>query len=171
MWPYAIKIAVSNRRGGRCRRGITKRSPVWAALLASLPLTSLLAFVWLYLDTGETDQVAAIAHSILWLVLPSLVLFVLLPVLLRAGWGFRVSLGSSCAATAGAYAVMTWGLGRFGVHARPAGTIQKVPEDLDRHARKVAGQVGQLLAADVPARLINVIGYSRGATLALVTAG
>ena len=54
---------------------------------------------------------------------------------------------------------------------RPAGTIQKVPEDLDRYARKVAGQVGQLLAAGVPARQINVIGYSRGATLALVTAG
>jgi hypothetical protein len=54
---------------------------------------------------------------------------------------------------------------------RPAGTIQKVPEDLDRYAQKVAGQVRQLLAAGVPARQINVIGYSRGATLTLMTAG
>ena len=115
MWPYVIKIAVTAVVVVAVAE-IAKRSPAWAALLASLPLTSLLAFVWLYLDTGETEQVAALSHSILWLVLPSLVLFILLPVLLRAGWGFWVSLGSSCAATAAAYLVMTWVFARFGVH-------------------------------------------------------
>jgi hypothetical protein len=54
---------------------------------------------------------------------------------------------------------------------RPAGIIHKVPEDLDRYAQKVAGQVRQLLAAGVPARQINIIGYSRGATITLMTAG
>jgi hypothetical protein len=51
---------------------------------------------------------------------------------------------------------------------RPVGTIQKVPQDLERYAQKVAGQVSQLLAAGVPPQQINVIGYSRGATLALL---
>lgn len=115
MWPYVIKIAVTAVVVVAVAE-IAKRSPVWAALLASLPLTSLLAFVWLYLDTGETEQVAALSNSILWLILPSLVLFVLLPVLLRAGWSFWVSLGSSCLATAAAYLVMTWIFARVGVH-------------------------------------------------------
>lgn len=94
---------------------IAKRSPVWAALLASLPLTSILAFVWLYADTGESERVAELAQGILWLVLPSLVLFVALPLMLRAGWGFWTSLASSCAATAGAYLAMVWALGRIGI--------------------------------------------------------
>ncbi len=82
---------------------IAKRSTFWAAALASLPLTSLLAFVWLYLDTGDAERVAALASGIFWLVLPSLLLFVLLPVLLRHGWGFWTSLAVSSAATALAY--------------------------------------------------------------------
>ena len=54
---------------------------------------------------------------------------------------------------------------------RPAGTIQKVPEDLDRYAQRIAAQARQLVAAGVPAKQINVVGYSRGATLTLITAG
>ena len=53
---------------------------------------------------------------------------------------------------------------------RPAGTIQKVPQDLDRYSQKLAGQVQQLLAAGVPAHQIDVLGYSRGAALTLITA-
>lgn len=53
---------------------------------------------------------------------------------------------------------------------RAAGTIQKFPDDQERYAKKVAGQVGQLLSAGVPAPRINVVGYSRGAFIALLTA-
>ena len=52
---------------------IAKRSSLMGALLASLPLTSILAFIWLYLETGSGEKVAALSASILWLVLPSLV--------------------------------------------------------------------------------------------------
>ena len=58
--------------------------------------------VWLYRDTGQQERVAALAQSIFWLVLPSLVLFTALPLLLRGGWGFWASLALSCAATAAA---------------------------------------------------------------------
>ena len=115
MWPYITKVTVTAIVVVAVAE-IAKRSPVWAALLASLPLTSLLAFIWLYLDTGDPERVAVLAQSVFWLVLPSLVLFVVLPLLLRAGWGFWVSLGSSCAATAIAYLAMTWVLGRVGIH-------------------------------------------------------
>lgn len=37
---------------------ISKRNSFWGAVLASLPLTSLLAFIWLYVDTGNTQQSA-----------------------------------------------------------------------------------------------------------------
>lgn len=94
---------------------VAKRSTFWAAALASLPLTSLLAFVWLYLDNRDTARIATLSQNVFWLVLPSLVLFLLLPVLLRIGWNFWPSLLVSCAATAGAYAAMVWTLARAGI--------------------------------------------------------
>jgi hypothetical protein len=91
-----------------------KRSSLWGALLASLPLTSILAFVWLYLDTGDARSVARLSTSILWLVLSSLVLFLLLPLLLRS-WSFWASLALACASTAAAYSALVWVLGRVGM--------------------------------------------------------
>jgi hypothetical protein len=89
---------------------VARRSSLVGALLASLPVTSILAFVWLYRETGDAAKVAALSTDIFWLVLPSLVLFLLLPVLLRQGWGFAWSLLASCAATALAYGGMAWAL-------------------------------------------------------------
>lgn len=94
---------------------LAKRNPLWAAALASLPLVSLLAFVWLYIETGDANRIAALSQGIFWLVLPSLVLFILLPVLLRTGWGFWLALFVSCFATAIAYGAMTWLLSRMGI--------------------------------------------------------
>lgn len=54
---------------------------------------------------------------------------------------------------------------------RPPGTIQKSPEDLERYARRVASQVHHLLAAGVPARRVNVVGYSRGGVIAQMVSG
>jgi hypothetical protein len=89
---------------------VARRSSLLGALLASLPATSILAFVWLYRETGDVAKVSALSTDIFWLVLPSLTLFLLLPVLLRQGWGFWWSLLASCAATALAYGGMVWGL-------------------------------------------------------------
>ncbi len=82
---------------------VAKRSSGFAALIASLPLTSLLAFVWLHLESAPDGQIAELSGQIFWLVLPSLVLFLLLPVLLRHGVGFWVSLFLASVATAGSY--------------------------------------------------------------------
>ena len=114
MGQYALKIGLSALILVVVAE-VAKRSTFWAAALASLPLTSLLAFVWLYLDTGDTQKVAALAGGIFWLVLPSLLLFVLLPVLLRHGWGFWASLALSCGATALAYLAMIRLLAAFGI--------------------------------------------------------
>jgi hypothetical protein len=92
-----------------------KRSSLFGALLASLPLVSVLAFIWLYIETGDIEKIASLAQAIFWLVLPSLVLFLALPFLLRYGMGFYLSLFLSIGLTAGAYLLMTFALGRFGV--------------------------------------------------------
>lgn len=80
-----------------------KRNEVIGALLISLPLTSLLAITWLWSDTQDVEAVASMATSVLWLVLPSLVFFVVFPLTLRAGWGFGVSMGVGVVATIVAY--------------------------------------------------------------------
>ena len=92
-----------------------KRSSLLGALIASLPMTSLLAILWLWHETGDEARVTSLAQGIFWLVLPSLVFFVALPVLLRAGWGFWPSLAAASGLTAAAYFVMVRILTRFGI--------------------------------------------------------
>ena len=89
---------------------IAKRSSLWAALVASLPLTSLLAFVWLYLDTHDTQKVAALSGDIFWLVVPSLALFPTLAVLLRNGVSFWLAMFGAVAVTLLAYAATVFTL-------------------------------------------------------------
>lgn len=116
MWQYSAKIAISALLIVAVSE-IAKRSSFWAAALASLPITSLLAFIWLYVETGDTGKIAALSQGVFWLVLPSLVLFLVLPLLLRAGWGFWPSLAAASSATALAYAAMVWVLAKVGVQA------------------------------------------------------
>ena len=94
---------------------VAKRSTFAGAVLASIPLTSVLALVWLYADTGDSEKVAALAGGIFWLVLPSLALFIALPLMLRAGWPFGMSLAASMALTAVCYFAMVALLARLGI--------------------------------------------------------
>ena len=94
---------------------IAKRSSGLAALLAALPLTSLLAFVWLHLEATPPRDIADLSIQIFWLVIPSLLLFLLLPLMLRHGWNFWLSLALSMLATAGFYLTLLPLLRRMGV--------------------------------------------------------
>jgi hypothetical protein len=94
---------------------IAKRNPLLGGLVASLPLVSLLAMIWLYIDTDNSNAVADLSMNIFWLVLPSLVLFIVLPFLIHKGWAFYPALGAAVTATCGAYAAMMAVLGRFGI--------------------------------------------------------
>ena len=94
---------------------IAKRNSFLAAVLASLPLTSLLAFLWLYRETSDVGRIAELSYQIFWLVLPSLSLFIALPWLLRRGLGFWPSLGLATLATVAAYFILIPILRRFGV--------------------------------------------------------
>lgn len=87
---------------------IAKRSPGFGALVASLPLVSLLGMIWLWRDTGDPVRMAAHAEATFWFVLPSLPMFLLIPILLRQGFSFWVALAVGCALTVLLYLVMTW---------------------------------------------------------------
>ena len=79
---------------------IAKRNNFAASWLHSLPLVSLLAFVWLYIETRDTALIARHAQGTFWFVIPTLPMFLAMPWLLRHGWGFWPSLLAGIVLTA-----------------------------------------------------------------------
>ncbi len=94
---------------------VARRSSLLGAVIISLPITSILALIWLYRDTGDTAQVSAFSWSILWVIVPSVVFFVVLPVCIGRGVGFAWSMVTACVATAIAYGLWVWGARRLGL--------------------------------------------------------
>jgi hypothetical protein len=78
---------------------IAKRNNAAAAIIHSLPLTSLLAFIWLYVERKDTALIANHAFGTFWYVLPTLPMFLVLPALLNRGLGFWAALGMCIAGT------------------------------------------------------------------------
>ncbi|MGB4056837.1 MAG: DUF3147 family protein [Alphaproteobacteria bacterium] len=93
-----------------------KRSPALGALIASLPLVSVLAMLWMWRETKDSERIAAHAEATFWYVLPSLPMFLVLPALLRSGMPFYAALLLSCLLTVVLYLAMVWGLKRFGIN-------------------------------------------------------
>lgn len=94
---------------------LAKRYPGFGALIASLPLVSVLGMMWLWTDKPDAENMAAHAGATFWYVLPSLPMFLLIPALLRHGVGFWVALVLGCGLTIALYATMTWIAPRFGL--------------------------------------------------------
>lgn len=94
---------------------IARRYPGWGGLVASLPLVSLLALTWLYVDTRETAKVADLAQSTFWFFLPSMPMFLALPAMLRAGVNFWAAFSISVVGTACLYLLMFWLAPRVGI--------------------------------------------------------
>ena len=95
---------------------IAKRSTGFAALVAALPLTSILAFILLHWESAPPQQIADLSIQIFWLVIPSLALFTILPLLLKQGLGFWLSLAISASATVACYFVLLPILRKVGVN-------------------------------------------------------
>lgn len=94
---------------------VAKRSPGIGALIASLPLVSILGMIWLWRDTADAPRLAAHAEATFWFVLPSLPMFLLVPALLRKGIAFWPALAAGCALTIGLYLTMIWVGPRLGL--------------------------------------------------------
>jgi hypothetical protein len=103
----AIKAAISGMIVAIVSE-VAKRYPGFGALIASLPLVSLLGMVWLWRDKPDVPNMAAHVEATFWFVLPSLPMFLLIPAMLRNGIGFWPSLAVGCALTVLLYLGMTW---------------------------------------------------------------
>lgn len=115
MFYYAIKIILSALIIVAVSE-IAKRSSGFAALVASLPLTSLLAIIWMHVEGSQSLQIAEMVEQVFWLVLPSLVFFLIFPVLLKQGLDFWLSLFLASTTTITTYLVLLPILRRFGVN-------------------------------------------------------
>lgn len=113
MWYYLLKLALSAAIIVIVSE-VSKRYSILGGLLASLPLTSYLAMIWLYIDTRSTEKVSALALSIFWLVLPSLALFAALPFLLRK-LHFALALPIATVLMFAAYGLMILLLKKLGI--------------------------------------------------------
>ena len=92
---------------------IAKRYTWTAAIIVSLPLTSLLAFIWLYWDTKDVQKVIELSYSTLVMTLPSFVFFITLPLLLKFKQNFIFSILVSIICTSIAYAIFMFLIKKF----------------------------------------------------------
>ena len=86
-----------------------------SALLIALPLTSLLAMIWMSSEKQGNERIANHAEGTFWFVLPTLPMFLVLPWMLRKGWGFGWSLAANCVMTVVLFWVMVLFLRKMGV--------------------------------------------------------
>jgi len=94
---------------------VARRYPAGGALIASLPLVSVMGMIWLWHDRPDAANMAAHAEATFWYVLPSLPMFLLIPALLRRGIDFWPALIAGCALTIAAYLATVLIAARFGV--------------------------------------------------------
>ena len=94
---------------------ISKRSSMAGSIIASIPLLSLMAFIWMYIDTKDVQKISALSTGIFWLVIPSLLLFIILPFLLKKQVSFWWALGISTSVMVLFYFIMIFVLKKFGI--------------------------------------------------------
>ncbi len=94
---------------------IAKKSSFIAAIIISIPLTSILAFTWLYLDTKDYQKVIDLSYGTILLTIPSFAFFIILPFLLKYKQNFAFSLIISIIGTALIYFIFSYLLKKFGI--------------------------------------------------------
>lgn len=87
---------------------LSRRFSLFAAALSSLPLVSILAFVWIYVDTKDNQKLIAMSYDIFWLVLPSLAFFLIFPFLLKQEFAFGWALLIACMGMSVLYILTMW---------------------------------------------------------------
>lgn len=96
---------------------IGKRSSLAGAILAAIPLVSILAMTWMYVDTNDSSSAVAFSNNIIWLIAPSMTLFLVFPFLIKKDFGFYPSMLVSIMMTIFAYYSVIFLLEKFGVRS------------------------------------------------------
>ena len=82
---------------------VAKRNILIAAVFISIPLSSIIAILWLYIDLRETDKIIVFSYKTLVMIVPSLTFFISLPILLNYNFIFYLSFIFSIIATTFCY--------------------------------------------------------------------
>ena len=101
----AVVVAVSE---------LAKRSDKLGALIAALPLVTVLALIWLYVEQQPQEKIANHAWYTFWYVLPTLPMFLVFPALLPR-IGFWPTLLACVVMTVVLFAGIGVAMRRFGV--------------------------------------------------------
>ena len=102
----AVVVAVSE---------IARRSSLFAGLIASIPLVSFLAIIWLYWETKNSQKIVDLSYSIILMIIPSLTFFIVLPFFLKIQYSFVTSMIVATVSTIVAYWLFIMLLGKFGI--------------------------------------------------------
>ncbi|WP_454054417.1 DUF3147 family protein [Clostridium sp. Marseille-Q7071] len=95
---------------------ISKKSPFVGAIIISLPITSILALIWLYSDTKDINQVISLSSSICFMILPSILFFIVLAILLKHDFSFIKSIIFSSIAMITFYTAYSYILNKVGIN-------------------------------------------------------
>lgn len=93
---------------------IAKRSDKLGGLMAALPLVTLLALIWLYIEKQPQEKIANHAWYTFWYVVPTLPMFLVFPILLPR-LGFWLTLLACIAITIVCFALFALVARRFGI--------------------------------------------------------
>lgn len=93
---------------------VAKRSDKLGGLIASLPLVTFLALIWLYVEKQPDEKIANHAWYTFWYVVPTLPMFLTFPFLLQR-FGFWPTLGLSVLITLACFALFALLLRPFGI--------------------------------------------------------
>ena len=105
MWPVIAKALLAGAMIAAIAE-FGRRLPATPAIVASLPLFSVLGMIFLWHARPDAENMAVHAEATFWYVLPSLPMFLLIPVLLRNGAGFWLALAAGCVLTVALYLLM-----------------------------------------------------------------
>ncbi len=75
-----------------CVSELAKRLPSLGGLIAAMPLTTLLALIWLYTDTGDYDLARTFTRSVLFGIVPTVFFFITALALFKKGVPFALVL-------------------------------------------------------------------------------
>ena len=95
---------------------VAKKSSFLAAIIISIPLTSLLAFIWLYWDTKTYQKVIDLSYGTVILTIPSFAFFLFLPILLKMKQNFAISIILSLIGTSIIYFIYIFLLKKLGIN-------------------------------------------------------
>jgi len=95
-----------------------KRSDKLGGAIAALPLVTLLALVWLYVEKQPQAKIANHAFYTFWYVLPTLPMFLAFPWLLTR-IGFWPAMVASAVITAACFSVTALAVRPFGIQLLP----------------------------------------------------